>query len=496
MSANSSFSSKYFKINAEDVAATNTHEERNDFHGSEADVSLDDMDLSVTQSQPESQQARNQGDSAFSKKKKKISDASDFSTSFNDAAALLAENIRTVGLEINESIASEVVIQQKSEMTIQESALKLYPTLCEVEGLTEDERYRALSKIPDHPTQMLIFFGLPSTVRLEWVKRFLADCIINHGVKEEILKKMKAAVAAFFELTIEEKKKYGKAENEIEGYGQNFGVSQHEKLDWSDMIYLSTLPSQNRNFKVENLGWVKSSPVPSVQEIVRSDSQSVPERYVHENNKDGPIVSQDSANSLQIPVIDFSFLAKGDEDEVHKLHLACKDWGFFQEALEEYSREMQKIGEEIQANLSVLMGLKRDELKTLTQMAQVSLCCCKMMMSVLLSKSSTMQVGIPVKPIPNSLVLNIDDATEIQSNGMYKSIEHRVITNEKKARISIATFMFPDDEQEIGPLEAMIDDQNHPRLYRNIKYVDYIREKFSRKMEGKVHIEFVKLHNK
>lgn len=36
----------------------------------------------------------------------------------------------------------------------------------------------------------------------------------------------------------------------------------------------------------------------------------------------------------------------------------------FKEALEEYSREMQKIGEEIQANLSVLMGLKRDELKS------------------------------------------------------------------------------------------------------------------------------------
>ncbi|KAK8349574.1 hypothetical protein V6Z12_A06G151100 [Gossypium hirsutum] len=163
------------EINVEDVAATNSHEERNDFHGSEADVSLDDMDLSATQPQPEPQLARNQGDSAFSKKKKKISDASDFSTSFNDTAALLAENIRAVGLEISKSIASEVVIQQKSEMTIQESALKLYPTLCEVEGLTEDERYRALSKIPDHPTQMLIFFSLPSAVRLEWVRRFLAD---------------------------------------------------------------------------------------------------------------------------------------------------------------------------------------------------------------------------------------------------------------------------------------------------------------------------------
>ncbi|XP_040967949.1 uncharacterized protein At2g29880-like [Gossypium hirsutum] len=60
------------EINAEDVAATNTHEERNDFHGSEADVSLDDMDLSATQLQPEQKPTRNQGDIAFSKKKKRF----------------------------------------------------------------------------------------------------------------------------------------------------------------------------------------------------------------------------------------------------------------------------------------------------------------------------------------------------------------------------------------------------------------------------------------
>ncbi|MBA0815692.1 hypothetical protein Gohar_000448 [Gossypium harknessii] len=63
---------------------------------------------------------------------------------------LLGENIRTVGLELSRSIAFEKVIQ--------ESAQKLYLALCEVEGLTEDERYRALSKISDHPTQMLVFF--------------------------------------------------------------------------------------------------------------------------------------------------------------------------------------------------------------------------------------------------------------------------------------------------------------------------------------------------
>ncbi|MBA0754601.1 hypothetical protein Gogos_019984 [Gossypium gossypioides] len=54
------------EIDVEDVAITNTHEERNNFHGCEADVSLDDMDLSATQLQA----PRNQGDSTFSKKKK------------------------------------------------------------------------------------------------------------------------------------------------------------------------------------------------------------------------------------------------------------------------------------------------------------------------------------------------------------------------------------------------------------------------------------------
>ncbi|KHG07585.1 Potassium voltage-gated channel subfamily S member 1 [Gossypium arboreum] len=91
--------------------------------------------------------------SHFQRRKKKISNASDHIsfTLFIDAATLLAENIRTVSLETSRSISSEVLIQQKSEMAIQESALNLYLTLCEVEGLTEDERYRALSKIPDHP---------------------------------------------------------------------------------------------------------------------------------------------------------------------------------------------------------------------------------------------------------------------------------------------------------------------------------------------------------
>ncbi|KAG8502751.1 hypothetical protein CXB51_000641 [Gossypium anomalum] len=55
------------KVDAEDVAIANTHEERNNSHGCEADVSSDEIDLSATQLQP----SRNQDDSTFSKRKKK-----------------------------------------------------------------------------------------------------------------------------------------------------------------------------------------------------------------------------------------------------------------------------------------------------------------------------------------------------------------------------------------------------------------------------------------
>ncbi|MBA0785373.1 hypothetical protein Gotri_024933 [Gossypium trilobum] len=88
-----------------------------------------------------------QDDFISSKKKKKISDESEqISTSITDVVMLLGENIQTIGLELSRSIAFE-----------------------------KDECYRALRKIPDHPTQMVIFFNLPSSVRLEWVRRFLSD---------------------------------------------------------------------------------------------------------------------------------------------------------------------------------------------------------------------------------------------------------------------------------------------------------------------------------
>ncbi|XP_030451339.1 codeine O-demethylase-like [Syzygium oleosum] len=99
---------------------------------------------------------------------------------------------------------------------------------------------------------------------------------------------------------------------------------------------------------------------------------------------------------------------------------------------------------------------------------------------------------VPVKPIPNAIVVNIGDVVDSWSNGMYKSIEHRAVISEKKARISIATFVLPEDETTIGPVPRGVA-SCQPKMYKNIKYVDYIRCSLSRKMDGKANIEYLKV---
>lgn len=73
-----------------------------------------------------------------------------------------------------------------------------------------------------------------------------------------------------------------------------------------------------------------SIPVPNVQEMVRNDPLQVPKRYIR-NEEDMPKEAHICHHlSSEIPIIDFSLLSKGYEEELNKLDLACKEWGFFQ----------------------------------------------------------------------------------------------------------------------------------------------------------------------
>ncbi|KAI9075866.1 hypothetical protein K1719_042146 [Acacia pycnantha] len=68
--------------------------------------------------------------------------------------------------------------------------------------------------------------------------------------------------------------------------------------------------------------------VPSVQELAKKEITEIPDRYVRPDQQEETIVSE-SDTLPKIPVIDMQRLIT-DSEELAKLHLACKHWGFFQ----------------------------------------------------------------------------------------------------------------------------------------------------------------------
>ncbi|CAI0471146.1 unnamed protein product [Linum tenue] len=73
--------------------------------------------------------------------------------------------------------------------------------------------------------------------------------VINHGIAEEVIMKMKIDVQEFFDQPLEEKMKCAQLPNSLEGYGQAFVLSEEQKLDWGDMLFILAKPINGRNMK-------------------------------------------------------------------------------------------------------------------------------------------------------------------------------------------------------------------------------------------------------
>ena len=75
-----------------------------------------------------------------------------------------------------------------------------------------------------------------------------------------------------------------------------------------------------------------SFPVANVQALASTYSGDIPLRFVRpELHSEQVLVDE----TLQIPTIDMRKLMV-DDDEMGKLHLACKEWGFFQVLIHDF----------------------------------------------------------------------------------------------------------------------------------------------------------------
>nr|POE83776.1 protein dmr6-like oxygenase 2 [Quercus suber] len=166
----------------------------------------------------------------------------------------------------------------------------------------------------------------------------------------------------------------------------------------------------------------------------------------------------------------------------------------YREAFAEYAREIGGLMDRLLSLMSQGLGLEKDCLKrkiALDLPAHNDIVA--LMVLLQLEGVSGLQVVIdgkwvPVEPVPDAFVVNMADQMEIVlSNGRYKSVVHKAVTNKRLPRLSLPMFYAPNNDPVIGPIEDLIN-KGHPPMHRNYSYKEYMdefyRQEGARRVKG------------
>ncbi|KAJ4975802.1 hypothetical protein NE237_000908 [Protea cynaroides] len=273
--------------------------------------------------------------------------------------------------------------------------------------------------------------------------------IVNHGISNSLIEKIKSEVQYFFQLPSEEKKKLWQRPDDHEGFGQLFVVSEEQKLDWCDMFYITTLPiNLRKHYLFEKLPH-------SLRETL--------EIYSSELRKLALTILDQMAKALKM-----------DAEEMREL---------FNDGVQSMRLNYYPPCPQPDKAIGFTPHSDADALTILLQ----------------LNDTQGLQIRkegkwVPVKPLPNAFVVNIGDIMEIMSNGVYRSIEHRATVSPTKERLSIATFYSSKLDAELGPAPSLIG-PNNPAMFRRLLVEKYFKDFFAQKLSGKSYLDFIRVQN-
>uniref|UniRef100_A0A0D9V0P1 Fe2OG dioxygenase domain-containing protein n=1 Tax=Leersia perrieri TaxID=77586 RepID=A0A0D9V0P1_9ORYZ len=271
--------------------------------------------------------------------------------------------------------------------------------------------------------------------------------LINHSVPEDVVEGMKANVRGFFELPAEIKKQFAQERGKLDGYGQLFVVSEDQKLDWADILFLNTQPVENRNIRF----WPHQP----------ADFRSTLDKY----------------SSAVKSIVDFLLATMGKNLALDPEVIADKcGTGWIQAVRMNYYPPC--------AQADKVIGFSpHSDSDLLTLVLQVN--------EVDGLQIRRNGVWFPVRPLEGAFIVNVGDILQIFTNGRYKSVEHRAVIDMKKERLSIAAFHSPSIHAIIGPLKEMLANEDEA-VYKSIDHDEFMKLFFSSKLEGKSFLERMK----
>uniref|UniRef100_A0A0E0C1M9 Fe2OG dioxygenase domain-containing protein n=1 Tax=Oryza meridionalis TaxID=40149 RepID=A0A0E0C1M9_9ORYZ len=263
--------------------------------------------------------------------------------------------------------------------------------------------------------------------------------LVNHNVPEDVMEGMKASIQGFFELPAETKKQVAQEPGQLEGYGQLFVVSEDQKLDWADILYVKTQPLQDRNLRF----WPDQP----------AGFRMALDRYCAavKITADGLLAAM--ASNL------------GVEPEV----IAERCVGGVQSVRVQYYPPCGQADKVV----GISPHSDADLVTILLQANEVD--------GLQIRRGGA---WLPVRPLEGALIVNVGDILQVFTNGRYKSVEHRVVVDGKKERLSMATFHSPSKNAIVGPLSEMVEHEDDA-VYTSMDHDELLKLFFAKKLEGK-----------
>ncbi|XP_073021472.1 leucoanthocyanidin dioxygenase-like isoform X2 [Primulina eburnea] len=264
--------------------------------------------------------------------------------------------------------------------------------------------------------------------------------LVNHGISEDIVNRVKVAGEEFFGLPMEEKEKYAndQASGNVQGYGSKLANNASGKLEWEDYFFHCIFPEDKRDMSI----W-----------------PAKPADYV-------PAVTEYAKQLRGLATTILSVLSLGLKLEEHRLE---KEVGGMEDLIMQKKINYYPIcpqpelalGVEAHTDVSALTFILHNMVPGLQVFYQGN--------------------WVTAKCVPDSIIMHIGDTIEILSNGMYKSILHRGLVNKEKVRISWAIFCEPAKEKIIlKPLPETISEAQPP-LFPPRTFAEHIKHKLFKK---------------